>query len=99
MINYHDILIGLVILGIIVFQIVILRSTIDKIKIFENVLKQSDKFVTRKVYVPLDEIDTINSSKILENISHYKKNPSLLKLKEYSSKIDVHEINIKEEKF
>jgi hypothetical protein len=78
----HQLILWVIILGIVIFQVSILKDTIKKVKLFLQVLSDSNRFRVHKVYVPIDEIDTINSQDIIDNLNHYKQNPILKKISE-----------------
>ena len=78
----HQLILWVIILGIVIFQVSILKDTIKKVKLFLQVLSDSNRFRVHKVYVPIDEIDTINSQDIIDNLNHYKQNPSFKKISE-----------------
>ncbi len=85
----HQLILWVIIFGIVIFQVSILKGTIKKVKLFLQVLSNSNKFRVHKVYIPVDEIDTINSQDIIDNIIHYKQNPLLKKISESNTTYSI----------
>jgi endonuclease V-like protein UPF0215 family len=74
----HDVIIWLAVLIIIGLQIKIFLETKKKISSYESIMKNPHNFKTYKVYIPENEIETIESQQILDNLNHYSRNPELL---------------------
>ena len=81
----HEIIIWGTVLLIIVLQIKIYLETRKKIKSYESIMKNPERFKTYKVYISEKEIETIDSQHILDNINHYSKNPNKKSLDEINS--------------
>ena len=71
----HNIVIGIVVLIILSLQFGIFAGTFSKVKSYLGIIKNPDKFKVHKVYISVDEIDTINSEDILSNLEYYTLNP------------------------
>ena len=73
----HQTLIWILIIGIVIFQLYVFKKTTEKIKSYKSILNKPEKFAIHKVYVKAEEIDSIDSEHILENLNYYKQNPNL----------------------
>ena len=73
----HTLVISIIVIAILIGQLNVFRGTFSKIKSYINIFKDSDKFKIHKVYIPIEEIDSINSEDILANLEYYSKNPIL----------------------
>lgn len=81
----HELILWIIILSIIIFQVNVLKDIKQKVKSFIIVLSQTERFKTHKVYIPIDEIDSIESQNIIDNLSHYSKNPAIAKVVDIKS--------------
>ncbi len=71
----HTIIIWATVSIIIGLQVKIFWETRNKIKSYESIMRNPQSFKTYKIYISAKEIETIDSQHILDNISHYSKNP------------------------
>jgi hypothetical protein len=76
----HELILWILIIGIVIFQIIVLSETIQKVKSYIIVLSQKERYKTHKVYIPVEEIDSIDSQLIIDNLSHYTKKPLSIKV-------------------
>ncbi|RKS14313.1 hypothetical protein [Flavobacterium sp. 120] len=76
----HDYIIGALILIIVVAQILVALTTSKKIALFKTILPNANEFETVKVFIPEDQIKTITTSEILNNISSYSGLSSSIKI-------------------
>jgi cysteinyl-tRNA synthetase len=67
----HDYIIGALILIIVVAQILVALTTSKKIALFKTILPNANEFETVKVFIPEDQIKTITTDDILNNLSSY----------------------------
>lgn len=80
----HEFIIWTIIVFIVLFQSNILIKTLRNINNYKKILDKPSKFQTCKVYIPVDEIETIDPSHIIDNLNHYKQNPNLKSESSYS---------------
>lgn len=80
----HEFIIWTIIVSIVLFQFNIFIKTIRNINNYKKILEKPTKFQTCKVFVPIDEIETIDPSHIIDNLNHYKQNPNLKSDSTYS---------------
>jgi hypothetical protein len=73
----HTLVISIIVISILIVQFNVFRGTISKIKSYINIFKDTNKFKIHKVYIPIEEIDSINSEDILSNLEYYTQNPIL----------------------
>lgn len=73
-----DVIIWLAVLIIIGLQIKIFLETKKKISSYESIMKNPQDFKTYKVFVSENEIETIDSQHILNNLALYTRNPESL---------------------
>ena len=64
----HELLIGFLIVAIVAIQIYIFFITLEKIKIFKNILPNQENFKTVKVYLKESEIESISLVNIYKNL-------------------------------
>ena len=64
----HELLIGFLIVAIVAIQIYIFSLTLEKIKIFKNILPNQENFKTVKVYLKESEIESISLVNIYKNL-------------------------------
>ena len=67
----HDYIIGALILIIVVAQILVALTTSKKIALFKTILPNANEFETVKVFIPEDQIKTITTDDILNNLNSY----------------------------
>jgi hypothetical protein len=67
----HELLIGFLIVAIVAIQIYIFSITLEKIKIFKNILPNKENFKTVKVYLKESEIESISLVNIYKNLPEY----------------------------
>ena len=67
----HDYIIGALILIIVVAQILVALTTSKKIALFKTILPNANDFETVKVFIPEDQIKTITTDDILNNLNSY----------------------------
>jgi cysteinyl-tRNA synthetase len=67
----HDYIIGALILIIVVAQILVALTTSKKIALFKTILPNANDFETVKVFIREDQIKTITTDDILNNLSSY----------------------------
>ncbi|MFV8379499.1 hypothetical protein [Flavobacterium sp. LB3R33] len=67
----HDYIIGALILIIVVAQILVALTTSKKIALFKTILPNANDFETVKVFIPENQIKTITTSEILNNLNSY----------------------------
>ena len=87
--SLHNILILIIISAIIITQFLVYRGTKNKVNSFIKVLSQTTHFKTHKVYIPIEEIDSIDSQEITDNLSYYTKNPTLTRLSEVKTTYSI----------
>ena len=78
----HDYIIGALILIIVVAQILVALTTSKKIALFKTILPNANEFETVKVFVPEDQIKTITTDDILNNLNRYSDLSSSVKIVE-----------------
>nr|WP_315182503.1 hypothetical protein [uncultured Flavobacterium sp.] len=78
----HDYIIGALILIIVVAQILVALTTSKKIALFKTILPNANEFETVKVFVPEDQIKTITTDDILNNLNSYSDLSSSVKIVE-----------------
>lgn len=86
----HDVIIWIAVMIIIGLQIKIFLETRKKISSYESIMKNPEGFTTYKVYISENEIETIDSQHIVNNLSQYCRNPKLLEIDKIEK---VHEEN------
>ncbi|MFH6971922.1 hypothetical protein [Flavobacterium petrolei] len=67
----HDYIIGALILIIVVAQILVALTTSKKIALFKTILPNANEFETVKVFIREDQIKTIRTDDILNNLNSY----------------------------
>lgn len=67
----HDYIIGALILIIVVAQILVALTTSKKIALFKTILPNANDFETVKVFIREDQIKTITTDDILNNLNSY----------------------------
>lgn len=67
----HELLIGFLIVAIVAIQIYVFYITLEKIKIFKDILPSQENFKTVKVYIKESEIETISLIDIFKNLHNY----------------------------
>lgn len=67
----HELLIGFLIVAIVAIQIYVFSITLEKIKIFKNILPSQENFKTLKVYIKESDIETISLIDIFKNLEKY----------------------------
>ncbi|RTY67065.1 hypothetical protein [Flavobacterium sp. LB2P53] len=67
----HDYIIGALILIIVVAQILVALTTSKKIALFKTILPNAHDFETVKVFIREDQIKTITTDDILNNLNSY----------------------------
>ena len=67
----HNLIIWALIITIVAVQAYVFKMTLDKIKIYKNILPDQENFKTVKVLIKESEIETIALVSILKNPSEY----------------------------
>lgn len=78
----HDYIIGTLILIIVVAQFMVAFTTSNKITLFKTILPNANDFETVKVFIREDQIKTITTDDILNNLSNYSGLSSSVKIVE-----------------
>jgi hypothetical protein len=70
----HNLIIWFLIIIIVAVQAYVFKITLDKIKIYKNILPDQDNFKTVKVLIKESEIETISLVSIFKNLKNYSQN-------------------------
>jgi len=67
----HELLIGILIIAIVAIQIYVFSITLEKIKIFKNILPSQENFKIVKVFIKESDIETVRLVDIFRDLKKY----------------------------
>lgn len=70
----HNLIIWFLIIVIVAVQAYVFKMTLDKIKIYKNILPDQENFKTVKVLIKESEIESISLISIFKNLNNYSQN-------------------------
>jgi hypothetical protein len=90
----HDYIIGALILIIVVAQILVALTTSKKIALFKTILPNANDFETVKVFIREDQIKTITTDDILNNINRFSSASPYVEIEIPLEIVEEKEVNI-----